>query len=331
MLINKADKIFIAGARGMVGSAIKRKLHYKGYKNLESPTRDELDLTKAELVFEWFKKIKPSVVIIAAAKVGGIYANNKYPVDFLLENLKIQNNIIEAAWKNNAKRLLFLGSSCIYPKNSKQPIKEEELLKSELEKTNEWYALAKITGIKICQALRKQYGFDAISLMPTNLYGEGDNYHEKNSHVLPALLNRFHSYKLANRNSLYCWGSGKPRREFLHVEDLAEASIFALERWDPNNRDSPRDQFGEPLTWLNVGTGVDIEIKNLAEMIADVTSYNGKIFWDTEKPDGTFQKLLDVTRINSLGWTAKISLDEGLKKTYASFQKDSAENNLRNK
>ena len=329
MLINKADKIFIAGVKGMVGSAIKRKLIEKGYKNLECPTRDKLDLTKTELVFEWFREIKPSVVIIAAAKVGGIYANNKYPVDFLLENLKIQNNIIEAAWKNNAKRLLFLGSSCIYPKKSKQPIKEEELLKSELEKTNEWYALAKISGIKICQALRKQYGFDAISLMPTNLYGEGDNYHEKNSHVLPALLHRFHSHKLANKHSLYCWGSGKPRREFMHVNDLADASIFALEKWDPNKKGSPLDEFGEPLTWLNVGTGVDIEIKSLAEMIAEVTSYKGKIFWDIDKPDGTYQKLLDVSKINSIGWSAKISLHEGLRKTYNSYKKDYEENKLR--
>ena len=329
MLINKADKIFIAGARGMVGRAIKRKLLLKGYKNLECPTRDNLDLTKTQLVFEWFRKIKPSVVILAAAKVGGIYANNEYPVDFLLENLKIQNNIIEAAWKNNVKRLLFLGSSCIYPKNAKQPIKEEELLKSELEKTNEWYALAKISGIKLCQALRKQYGFDAISLMPTNLYGEGDNYHEKNSHVLPALLNRFHSHKLANKNLLYCWGSGKPRREFLHVNDLAEASIYTLEKWDPNKNDSPRDEYGEPLTWLNVGTGVDIEIKKLAEMIADITCYKGKIFWDIDKPDGTYQKLLDVNRINSLGWSPEITLHQGLKKTYASFKKDYAENKLR--
>ena len=329
MLINKADKIFIAGARGMVGSAIKRKLLSKGYNNLECPNRDELDLTKTNLVFDWFNEIKPSVVIIAAAKVGGIYANNKYPLDFLLENLKIQNNIIEAAWKNNSKRLLFLGSSCIYPKNSKQPIKEDELLKSELEKTNEWYALAKISGIKICEALRKQYGFDAISLMPTNLYGEGDNYHEKNSHVLPALLQRFHYHKLANKNLLYCWGSGNPRREFMHVNDLAEASIFALEKWDPNKKDSPRDEFGEPLTWLNVGTGVDIKIKNLAEMIANVTSYKGEILWDKDKPDGTYQKLLDVSKINSIGWSAKISLNEGLKKTYKSFKKDAAENNLR--
>lgn len=329
MLIKKEDKIFIAGSRGMVGSSIKKKLIENGYKNLECPPRKELDLTNAKFVNEWFAETKPDVVILAAAKVGGIYANNKYPVDFLLENLKIQNNVIETAWKNNSKRLLFLGSSCIYPKDSSQPIKEEALLKSELEKTNEWYALAKISGIKICQALRRQYGFDAISLMPTNLYGEGDNYHEFNSHVLPALLHRFHSHKLENKRFIKCWGSGKPRREFMHVEDLAEASLFALERWDPDKQGSPIDEYGEPLNWLNVGTGNDIQIKHLAEMIAKITSYEGNIIWDKEKPDGTYQKLLDVSKIRSLGWNAKISLKDGLRKTYQNYKKDFAENKLR--
>lgn len=331
MLINKKDKIFIAGSRGMVGSAIKRKLCKNGYKNLECPSRKELDLTNTKLVNEWFGEKKPDIVILAAAKVGGIYANNEYPVDFLLENLKIQNNVIEIAWKNNCKRLLFLGSSCIYPKYSNQPIKEEELLKSQLEKTNEWYALAKISGIKVCQALRKQYGFDAISLMPTNLYGEGDNYHELNSHVLPALLNRFHYHKLQNKSYIRCWGTGNPRREFMHVDDLAEASIFALENWNPDKKNSPLDEYGEPLNWLNVGTGVDIQIKNLAEMIAKITSYEGEIIWDKEKPDGTYQKLLDVSKIKSLGWNAKISLKDGLKKTYKEYKIDFAENKLRRK
>ena len=330
MLINKADKIFIAGSGGMVGSAIKRKLKANGYKNLEYPSRNKLDLTNTELVNKWFGEKKPNIVILAAAKVGGIYANNKYPVDFLLENLKIQNNVIEIAWKNGVKRLLFLGSSCIYPKFSNQPIKEEELLKSELEKTNEWYALAKISGVKLCQALRRQYGFDAISLMPTNLYGEGDNYHSQNSHVLPALLNRFHCHKLGNKNVIKCWGTGKPRREFMHVDDLADACIFALESWDPNKRGAPLDEKGEPLNWLNVGAGVDIQIKALAEMIANITCYRGDIIWDTNKPDGTYQKLLDVSKINALGWSAKITLKEGLKKTYKIFKKDFKENNLRN-
>ena len=331
MLINKEDKIFIAGSRGMVGSAIKRKLSENGYQNLECPSRKELDLTNTKSVNEWFGEKKPDIVILAAAKVGGILANNEYPVDFLLENLKIQNNVIEIAWKNNCKRLLFLGSSCIYPKYSNQPIKEEELLKSQLEKTNEWYALAKISGIKVCQALRKQYGFDAISLMPTNLYGEGDNYHELNSHVLPALLNRFHYHKLQNKSFIKCWGTGNPRREFMHVDDLAEASIFALENWNPDKKDSPLDEYGEPLNWLNVGTGVDIQIKNLAEMIAKITSYEGEIIWDKEKPDGTFQKLLDISKIKSLGWEAKISLKDGIKKTYEEYKRVFAENKLKRK
>ena len=331
MLINKSEKIFIAGARGMVGSAIIRKLNEYGYTNLISPSRKELDLTDAEKVSKWFKKNKPDIVILAAAKVGGIYANNTYPVDFLLENLKIQNNVIENAWRNDSKRLLFLGSSCIYPKFANQPIKEEELLKSPLEETNEWYALAKISGLKICQALRKQYGFDAISLMPTNLYGTGDNYHQYNSHVLPALINRFHIHKLENKDFLECWGSGKPRREFMHVNDLAEACIFALEKWDPNDCDAPLDYSGEPLTWLNVGTGVDISIKSLAEMIAVITSYEGEIIWDEEKPDGTYQKLLDVSKLRELGWNSSISLEEGVKLTYEDFKKDFNKNNLRQK
>ena len=331
MLINKKEKIFIAGAKGMVGSAIIRKLNAFGYTNLISPSREELDLKDAVSVSRWFKKNKPDIVILAAAKVGGIYANNSYPVDFLLENLKIQNNVIESAWKNDTRRLLFLGSSCIYPKFANQPIKEDELLKSRLEETNEWYALAKISGLKICQALRKQYGFDAISLMPTNLYGKGDNYHQYNSHVLPALISRFHSHKLEMKESLECWGSGKPRREFMHVDDLAEACIFALEKWDPNKKDAPLGDSGEALTWLNVGTGVDISIKELAEMIAQITSYKGKIIWDEEKPDGTYQKLLDVSKLKELGWRSKISLQEGMKLTYEDFKKDLKANKLRNK
>jgi len=331
MLISKKESIFIAGSRGMVGSAIIRKLKEYGYQNLKSPSREELNLSDISMVEKWFKENKPNIVILAAAKVGGIFANNKYPVDFLLENLKIQNNVIESAWKNDTRRLLFLGSSCIYPKFSNQPIREEELLKSPLEKTNEWYALAKISGLKICQALRQQYGFDAISLMPTNLYGKGDNYHPYNSHVLPALINRFHIHKSENKDFLECWGSGNPRREFMHVDDLAEACIFALEKWNPDNKNSPLDDSGEPLTWLNVGTGIDISIKELAEMIASITSYKGKIIWDKEKPDGTYQKLLDVSKINALGWKAKISLEKGVKLTYQDFLQDFKDNKLRNK
>tara|TARA_Y100001978_G_C23648135_1_gene411924 strand:+ start:148 stop:1143 length:996 start_codon:yes stop_codon:yes gene_type:complete len=328
-LIDKKEKIFIAGGSGMVGSAIKSKLIKEGYKNLKSPSRNELDLKNTNLVFDWFGENKPNIVILAAAKVGGIYANSTYPVDFILDNLKIQNNVIEAAWKNKARRLLFLGSSCIYPKNSSQPIKEEQLLKSCLEKTNEWYALAKISGIKLCQALRKQYGFDAISLMPTNLYGIGDNYHNSNSHVLPALINRFHLHKIERKKNVICWGSGNPRREFMHVDDLAEAVIFALEKWDPNKDNAPIDESGEPLTWLNVGTGKDITIKKLADMIAEITSYEGEIIWDRNKPDGTFQKLLDVSKLNNLGWKSKIDLLCGLKITYEDYKKGFNNKSLR--
>ena len=328
-LLKKEEKIFIAGGSGMVGSAIIRKLNNLGFKNLIYPNSSELDLKNSDLVFHWFKKNKPNIVIFAAAKVGGIFANNTYPVDFLLDNLKIQNNVIENAWKNQVRRFLFLGSSCVYPKNSSQPIKEDELLKSYLEKTNEWYALAKISGIKLCQALRKQYGFDAISLMPTNLYGKGDNYHSSNSHVLPALINRFHSHKLEQKAQIECWGSGNPRREFMHVDDLADASIFALENWDPNKNDAPLDQFGDPLNWINVGTGIDLSIKELAEMIANITSFSGDIIWNKDKPDGTFRKLLNVSKLEKLGWKSKISLEEGLRTTYKDYKKELKENKLR--
>ena len=330
-LINQNQKIFIAGSTGMVGSAIKRELHLKGYENLICPNREELDLTNSELVFEWCKKNKPEVVILSAAKVGGIYANKTYPVDFLLDNLKIQNNIIEAAWKNDAARLLFLGSSCIYPKNSKQPISEEELLRSSLESTNEWYAIAKITGVKLCQALRKQHGFDAISLMPTNLYGKGDNYHRENSHVLPALIDRFHRHKLGKKDFIECWGSGNPRREFMNVDDLAEACIFALENWDPECSEAPKNELGEPLTWLNVGTGIDISIKDLAHKIKEITSFEGKIKWNTNKPDGTYQKLLNISKLKELGWESKISLTKGLQITYEDYKQSFIEDSLRYK
>ncbi len=330
-LINKNDKIFIAGSRGMVGSAIKRKLNDFGYNNLLCPNRNELDLTNNKAVSEWYKKNNPDIIILAAATVGGIYANNSYPANFILDNIKIQTNVIESAWKNEAKRLLFLGSSCIYPRDTKQPIQEDALLKGNLEKTNQWYAIAKISGIKLCQALRIQYGFDAISLMPTNLYGKGDNYHKKNSHVLPALIDRFHSHQKENMKSIKCWGSGEARREFMHVKDLAEASVFSLENWDPKKDNAPLDELGEPLTWLNVGTGVDITIKELAKMIADITSFEGKILWDKSKPDGTYQKLLDVSKLKYLGWNSKISLKEGLKETYEDYKKDVLFNRLRSK
>ena len=330
-LINKKDKIFIAGSQGMVGSAIKRNLIFNNYHNLLCPTRIELDLTNNKNVEDWFTTNKPEIVIIAAAKVGGIFANNSYPSDFLLDNLKIQNNLIETSWRNGTKRLLFLGSSCIYPKNTSQPIKEDSLLNGYLEKTNEWYAIAKICGIKLCQALRKQYDFDAISLMPTNLYGKGDNYHQINSHVLPGLLDRFHKHAQEKKDTIECWGTGRPRREFMHVDDLAQACTFALEEWDPKAKNAPLDKDGLPLTLLNVGTSKDISIKELAELIKDLTSYKGKIIWDTSKPDGTYQKLLDVSKMNKLGWKAKIDLEQGLKITYEEYLKDLEKNNLRRK
>ena len=315
----------------MVGSAIYRKLKSYGFNNLICASRDEIDLINPKEVESFFNRYSPDIVIIAAAKVGGIYANNTYPYDFILDNLKIQINLIENAFKKKVKRLLFLGSSCIYPKFASQPIKEEYLLSDSLESTNQWYAIAKIAGIKLCEALSIQYGFDAISLMPTNLYGKGDNYHKYNSHVLPALLDRFHSHKVDKKKSITCWGSGNPRREFMHVDDLAEASIFALENWDPNKSNAPLDDSSEPLTWLNVGTGKDITIKKLAQMIAKVTSYNGEIIWDINKPDGPLQKLLDISKLKHLGWESKIELTQGIESTYEEYKKELKENRLRAK
>ena len=309
-LITPADRIFVAGHRGMAGSAICRALQGAGYANLLTASRAELDLLNPLAVHGWFELMKPTVVVLAAAKVGGIEANNNYPADFLLDNLKIQTNVIETAWRAGVRRLLFLGSSCIYPKLAEQPIREEALLTGPLEPTNEWYAIAKITGIKLCAALRKQHGFDAISLMPTNLYGPGDNYHPTNSHVLPALIRRFHEAAEANAPSVTCWGSGTPLREFLHVDDLGEACVFALEHWRPGP---------EELQFLNVGTGVDLTIRELAEAVAAATGYRGEIRWDTSKPDGTPKKQLDVGRLAELGWQARIPLAEGLASTVADF------------
>ena len=313
-LIKPSNKIYVAGHRGMAGSAICRALSKAGYSNLLTSPRADLNLLDEAAVKDWFEINKPDVVVVAAAKVGGILANNNYPADFLLENLKIQTNIIETAWRSGVQRLLFLGSSCIYPKFAIQPIKEESLLTGALETTNEWYAIAKIAGIKLCQALRKQHGFDAISLMPTNLYGPGDNYHPSNSHVIAALLRRFYEAHQINAPSVTCWGSGTPRREFLHVDDLAAAAVFCLENWDPSRIKAPKDQSGEPLHYLNVGSGSDVTIKELAELIAEKIGFKGLINWDSSKPDGTPQKLLDVDQLQSMGWSASISLAEGLQK-----------------
>ena len=326
-LINASDRIFVAGASGMVGDAVCRSLIRHGYGKpsydgeLQRPSRKELNLLDTA-VDKWFESHKPTVVILAAAKVGGIYANNKYPAQFLLENIKIQSNIIESAWKNGVRRLLFLGSSCIYPKDCPQPISEEYLLSGDLESTNQWYAIAKIAGLKLCEALRIQYGFDAITLMPTNLYGPGDNYHPENSHVLPALIRRIYSAKETGAKSVTCWGTGNPRREFLFVDDLAEACIYVLEYWDPMLPIST-NQSGGLLTYLNVGTGQDITIRELAETVASTLHYEGSICWDHTKPDGTFRKQLNVNRINSLGWTASTTLRQGLKNTITDFMETS--------
>ena len=309
-LITADDRIFVAGHRGMAGSAICRALQRAGYSNLLTASRSELDLLDSVAVQRWFSEHTPTVVVLAAAKVGGIQANNSYPADFLLDNLKIQTNVIETAWRSGVRRLLFLGSSCIYPKFAEQPIKEEALLTGPLEPTNEWYAIAKITGIKLCEALRRQHGFDAISLMPTNLYGPGDNYYPTNSHVLPALIRRFHEAAERGDASVTCWGSGTPMREFLHVDDLGEACVFALEHWQPG----PEDQ-----QFLNVGTGVDLTIRELAEAVAEATGFQGEIRWDASKPDGTPKKQLDVSRLAGLGWRARIPLAEGLVSTVGDF------------
>ncbi|WP_398334230.1 GDP-L-fucose synthase family protein [Vulcanococcus sp.] len=310
-LISSADRIFVAGHRGMAGSAICRALQRAGYGQVLTASRTELDLLDGAAVQRWFAAQRPTVVVLAAAKVGGIHANSTYPADFLLENLKIQTHVIETAWRQGVKRLLFLGSSCIYPKFAEQPIREEALLCGALEPTNEWYAIAKITGIKLCAALRLQHGFDAISLMPTNLYGPGDNYHPTNSHVLPALIRRFHEAAERGDASVICWGSGSPFREFLHADDLGEACVFALERWRPQPND---------LQHLNVGTGVDLTIKQLAEAVADATGFQGDILWDTTQPDGTPKKQLDVSRMAALGWRARIPLSEGLRSTVQLFR-----------
>ena len=315
LLIHPCDRIFVAGHRGMAGSAIVRALRAGGYTTVLTAERANLDLLDPGAVTAWFGANRPDVVVLAAAKVGGILANSTYPADFLLENLKIQNHVIEAAWRQGARRLLFLGSSCIYPKFADQPIREEALLSGALEPSNEWYAIAKIAGIELCRALRQQVGFDAISLMPTNLYGPGDNYHPTNSHVLPALIRRFHEATVSGEPRVTCWGTGSPLREFLHVDDLGEACVFALERWQPAAAE---------LQHLNVGTGLDLSIKALAESVAEATGYQGDILWDTSKPDGTPKKQLDVGRLAALGWRARIPLAEGLASTVALFRQQLA-------
>jgi len=304
--MNKHDKIYVAGHRGLVGAAIVRRLQAAGYTNSITRTHAELDLTNQAEVSAFFAQERPEWVFLAAAKVGGIYANDTYPAEFIRDNLLIQSNVIDAAYQHDTQKLLFLGSSCIYPKFAPQPMREDALLTGPLEPTNEWYAIAKIAGIKMCQAYRKQYGFHAISLMPTNLYGPGDNFHPQNSHVLPALLRRFHEAKMSGAPSVTVWGSGSPRREFLHVDDLADACLFLMEYYD-----SPEI--------VNVGIGQDVSIRELAETIKGVVGYPGELVFDSSKPDGTPRKLLDVSRLTALGWQARIPFREGIASTYQWF------------
>lgn len=304
--MKKDAKIYVAGHRGLVGSAILRKLQADGYTNLVYRTSQELDLRARNQVDKFFEEEKPEYVFLAAAKVGGIVANNEYPADFIRDNLMIQTNVIDAAYRNGVKKLLFLGSTCIYPKFAPQPLKEEYLLTGELEPTNEPYAIAKIAGIKMCQSYNRQYGTKYISVMPTNLYGPNDNFDLHTSHVLPALIRKFHEAKENNAPYVEVWGTGTPRREFLHSDDLADACVFLMKNYEDNEI-------------INIGVGEDISIKELAEKIKEVVGYQGEIKFDTTKPDGTPRKLVDVSKINALGWKASISLDEGLQKAYQWF------------
>lgn len=310
--MNKTDKIFVAGHRGMVGSAILRKLEREGYSNVVCKTSRELDLRNQEAVNRFFEDEKPNYVFLAAAKVGGIQANNVFRADFLYENLMIEANIIHAAYEHKVDKLLFLGSSCIYPKMAPQPLKEEYLLTDSLEYTNEPYAIAKIAGIKLCENYRKQYGCNFISAMPTNLYGPNDNYDLNNSHVLPALLRKFHEAKIQGKESVEVWGSGSPKREFLHVDDLADACFTLMQEYD-----------GEE--WFNVGTGEDISIKDLALLIKEVVGYDGELNFDSSKPDGTPRKLMDVSKLHGLGWKHKIELKEGIALVYEEVKQMSFE------
>jgi len=306
--MEKDAKIYVAGHRGLVGSAIIRKLKKEGYNNLVCKTSSELDLRRQEKVEEFFEEEKPEYVILAAAKVGGIQANDTYSAEFLYDNLMIESNVIDAAYQNDVKKLLFLGSSCIYPKFADQPMKEDYLLSGKLESTNEGYAVAKITGIKLCEHYNKQYNTNFISAMPTNLYGPNDNFDLETSHVLPALIRKFYEAKVNDEDEVVIWGTGKPRREFLHVDDLADALIYLMNNYNG-------DQF------VNIGVGKDISILELAELIKDIVGFEGKIVNDFSKPDGTPRKLMDVTRLNDLGWEAQISLEEGIKDTYRWFKK----------
>jgi GDP-L-fucose synthase len=302
-----SSHIYVAGHRGMVGSAIVRRLEGAGYANIVTATSGEVDLRDAAQVNGFFQQQRPEYVFLAAAKVGGIVANNTYPAEFIYDNICIQTNVIHAAYRYRVRKLLFLGSSCIYPKFATQPLHESSLLQGELEPTNEPYAIAKIAGIKMCEAYRRQYGCNFISAMPTNLYGPNDNYHPQNSHVLPALLRKFHQAKVQGAHVVEIWGTGNPLREFLHVDDLADACLFLMQHYNSSDI-------------VNVGVGTDLSIRELAKLIADVVGYNGELRFDTTKPDGTPRKLMDVTRLRALGWSARIGLREGIERVYAEVQ-----------
>jgi len=304
--MNTNSKIYIAGHQGMVGSAVWRALTLKGYTNLIGVSSTELDLRDQKAVFNYIATESPTVIIDAAARVGGILANMNSPYEFIMQNMQIQNNLIDSALQSGVEKFIFLGSSCIYPKLAPQPLKEEYLLTGALESTNEWYAIAKIAGVKACEAIRKQYGKEYFSLMPTNLYGSNDNFDLNSSHVLPAMIRKFHEAKENNNATVTLWGSGTPRREFLYVEDMAEAVVFALENKLPDSL-------------YNVGSGVDLTIKQLAETIQKITGHQGAIIWDNTKPDGTPRKLMDVSKMNALGWKHRVALEEGIQKTYNWF------------
>jgi GDP-L-fucose synthase len=315
--MNLKDKIYVAGHNGMVGSAIVRKLREKGFISIITRSSSELDLVNQQNVHNFLQEEKPDYVVIAAAKVGGIHANDSYPAEFIYQNLMIEANLIHGSYLAGVSKLLFLGSSCIYPKESQQPIKEEYLLSGHLESTNEPYALAKIAGIKLCESYNRQYGTDYRSIMPTNLYGPNDNFHPKNSHVIPALIRKFHEAKVNNKPFVEVWGSGKPMREFLHVDDMADASIHIMDI-DKKTLESEVDPM---LSHINIGTGMDITIKDVAQLIKGIVGFNGDIVFNTKMPDGTKRKLLDVSRIKSLGWEHSIALKDGIQETYDWFLK----------